>query len=261
MLRILGRAAQDTLRQAGHVSGFVWLAGVPSVALVAHYLLFGRQEMIEEVPPYVSLLAGLGVAVVGLFVVNLIAAPYRTQRERGDKAGEAIRRLEATQRTLADEVARLSGHRPELAVRVDQVGFGVTTDGRGITYIQVSIRNCGTMASVADEFEAQLRTSLGEVWKLPLYTVKDMKIPGTSLRLRHEDAIYERAISPIPPGGKVSGHLVSFTERPPTEEEAIGSTTTVSLEDVTGRHHEASFTLTEPGALKYIPGGMAITDE
>lgn len=138
--------------------------------------------------------------------------------------------------------------------------MGADEKGRTLALVQLSIRNCGTAPSIAHRFTVEVRTSGGDVISFRQILQKEVPIPNSKFLLRHENAIYERARTPIPVGGIVDGHLCCLTDRVLAKSDIVGSTTTVSFVDAHDRPYSSSFTLEELAKPLYYPG-MHVADD
>src|SRR6266852_9306809 len=142
---------------------------------------------------------------------------------------------------------------PRLVGYIDQSVVGVPTHDPGSTVLTItmSIKNTG-VPSIADNWEISERLPNG-----CHVTGRHQRISGCTLMdstgmparvLNEEDALYAKAIQPIPTGGMIRGVLMAIIPgRLRSEVNVKGTQVIVTFEDVFGRHHQSCCTLKGEG--------------
>jgi hypothetical protein len=91
-MNYLKRAWLDTNRLLGGTATYIAIIALPVIGLAFHFLLDGYAPMSGEAHIWVFyMLAPLGAAFFLLFIWNLIAAPYRIEKERADRLERTLK--------------------------------------------------------------------------------------------------------------------------------------------------------------------------
>lgn len=178
------------------------------------------------------------IVVACVVVTRLIMAPYWMWKEERKRADDADKKL-------ADALDSKKVDAPELSIKIEQVVLG-RVEKTAQLVVQISIRNSGKMASIAEAFNADITLPDGETLTgVPAVLWDEMPLYGSSGKViatvYPQDAIYEKANSPIVPGGIAIGWARFAFDREEIKME--GSVARVSCRDILGKELCASFTM------------------
>jgi hypothetical protein len=137
-------------------------------------------------------------------------------------------------------------------------GVSSRDDNISSIIIMTYIKNLGKMSSIATDWRIVLeRGNDRHVFPLTyasnLYLGTD-ELSGRTIRLSEEDAIYNRASSPIPPGGMAQGFACATVPLDMLGEDAAGSRVLLECEDINGNVCTGERALQLGGELRYFPG-------
>lgn len=207
-MRSISRAVADTRDQLGRWSGIFLVAAGPLLGLLAHSYLFGREDMMGEVNPIISALAGLCLAVLLLFFWNLLAAPYRIERDRADSADK----LNAE---LLDRIKDYG--KPDLRLEVHQTIRSVdykADPSKGFFGALVTVSNIGGMPSIADNWCLEITGDDGSSHTGELFHVESVTLGESNpITYKRADFISSKTAQAIAQGQKVSGLFFAFVPR------------------------------------------------
>lgn len=150
--------------------------------------------------------------------------------------------------------------RPQLSGSIDRMGLGESAQFGAGAFLILSIRNNGA-PSIVETWSVTVKTHQRGMLRGQL-----LATPGTftlgqgpgAWQLNQADLIYEKTLTPIPQGGRVTGWLgAAFGDVPRGELWCPGVVWTVSFADSTGAKHQASWAVSgnEPSNFtSYYPG-------
>jgi hypothetical protein len=195
-------------------------------------------------------------------VCGLVLAQFLVYRE-------AEAQHQADVATLSARITVLEQQRPRLVGSIEQTYQGDASGSDknmypGLVVLDVRIRNLGT-PSIAEAWHLLIRAANGkeemdDAWMLPpkLWFTKlderDRKLHV--FRDFDKDALYNKALTPIPTGGEVVGKLVFRTRLLTAEEINVrGTRLTLTFFDAYGNSYSAEFGMSGLSQdMLYIPG-------
>lgn len=247
---VVARAVRDTVSFWGG-----WQKVVVAVILILtgftlHYLYASKVAPVKDEALLFVLytLAPVGLFTTILFLWNVVAAPFRIEKERRISAEKEL-----------SLVCAKNEPRAIFAIRVVQdVWGGLTPTGERVVLLALKISNMGQRASALTDWCVKIikddgKEYLGAVTVMQNATFQG--VSGTRLTIVPEDMIYTKTQRPISSGQIVDGYILSLF--PPEvlqgEDEA---TAVVSVQDVFGGEWEASCALNhgDTGRITYLPG-------
>ena len=156
----------------------------------------------------------------------------------------------------AQEVERLKSIVPRLSATIEGIVFGGRDERLpdiAPLILIISIRNIGSMQSIASEFQIALSRD-GAVKNAQLMAIKGpvtlgFPIPGQPgkenfMRYNESEALYRKANVPIQVGAKISGLLVASISIADKDWLSPGTEITVLFKDILGAGHETKRNLT-----------------
>jgi hypothetical protein len=125
-----------------------------------------------------------------------------------------------------------------------------------LTILFLMISNRGPVASAATKWSATVK------YKEILFNVRlihiediDLSFPDKEVSLNADNAIYNVAANPIPPGGMVRGHLLFTIPHGMINERPMGAFITVRFSDIWEKQYQATYTIGDRKEnLTYVPG-------
>jgi hypothetical protein len=266
---------------AGHIVHqiLVFLFGL--LALLS--IIFGIGAARGEEPE--MLIAAPLIGAMLVFLAGFVWYAYRLYREEYDSRLELVvqhdkelaelrKKYAEAEALQAQEVERLQqmveSKRPKLVANMEQLVFGVTPNEEQFhTFILMGIRNAGG-PSIAHEWSIRANLPDGRCAAGALTWIDHMElfegmgparvispeqsVRGASRIITKADAIYNKAMTPIPTGGKIVGWLsVLFSGFSREELGAIGTEFIVGFKDVLDAQCSCSHTLAGP----FTPLGKA----
>ena len=210
----------------GLVSGLTWIRDEFIPAEVA-----AKLKIIGLLPHWSF--GWWGAAWIGALWLVLFEGSYREARELRGK----LARAEFEAKALAER-----RNRPQLVGRFSQVIWGGANDRnlRGMILI-LSIRNTGTVPSIADGWAASIKN--GDV-EYPIDLthfqggVTWHPSEGGTIELPAREAIHRVTLTPIPIGGLASGYMFCSMSEQAHLALVPGSTIIVKFRDVAGETQE-----------------------
>ena len=144
---------------------------------------------------------------------------------------------------------------------IPKFGYGSMRNGPACIYPLVTISNQGT-PSIAENFRAKItigKTVIPDVKSSALHSSFQFVLKDGPVAIKPSEMLYEKASTPIPQGGKVTGWLLFFFDGWTSDQlHEAGVNITVYFKDVSGRTYEtAPFTDvggSQSGSTLYIPG-------
>ncbi len=160
-----------------------------------------------------------------------------------------------------DLVAALDDRAPKLVGNFEQIVTGDSPEPKATqAFILFTVRNHAA-PSIAEGWRLKV-TGPGTNIELPpttipdSFTLSDSRTGKPKLRFHGKQALYEKAIEPIPRGGLVRGWLRFVFEGVDQDRiRAPGTRWSLSFADVTGKHYESDYVMSgKDGDPRYIPG-------
>jgi|GEM_PF-4084783 len=204
----------DTWRQLGSASGVFLLISGPVIALLALYFLYGRNEAVEELNPFIAGFAGLGVSVFAIFIWNLLSAPYRLEKKRADQADERIKSAELSVDDLSKRLTSVEDRRARLELTIGTfLHSGKLAEKPEIAPVCVFlyVKNVGELPTCAFLWGFDFLGKDGQITSRP-HDIVD-RCTFDDITVMHDNTIYEKTMNPVPGGGIVAGFIVIMTER------------------------------------------------
>lgn len=197
----LRRAWQDTFRVLGGWGLFVAIFLITPVGFFLHWLTSGYVAVTQEIAIWVIYgLVASGAVFIGLFLLQIIAAPYRIERD-------AHYETKRNRDELSTDVAKLKAEVPNLNCNIN----GMVIDGdKGFVFVFATIKNIGRASSKVLSLRLALRCGtsdrLLEVTHPRSITYQEH---GSKITYRHPDALFAKGGSDsITPGDVIRGYVV-----------------------------------------------------
>ncbi|MFN7928596.1 MAG: hypothetical protein U0Y68_11730 [Blastocatellia bacterium] len=151
---------------------------------------------------------------------------------------------------------------PKLSGNIDQVVIGdEPTLNQLQLLIQISVRNTGT-PSIVDGWPVRIKSDSIDFTDKPTLVARDYyaSTRNNDVRLKFQkgDFIYEKAVSPLANGARITGWLRYIIKGIPYSQiNRTGTDITVSFYDITGQLYTTTYHLTDKQDThpSYIPGG------
>lgn len=201
---IFRRAASDTRSFLGGWRAPVLFLLTSTVSLSVHARLFGVAAMREEVAPYLSAIITYLAVVMLIFAGNVIAAPFRNERDRNKKLAVELAALgsagdanKAAIEDLRSANKELSNPKPRLVMDLTNFVISIISDRQMAVTVMVRLANQGTASSATDHWNATITLPDGRVPKSGILPVtrdgsvtnttprgESFRVPAEELRLR-----------------------------------------------------------------------------
>jgi hypothetical protein len=255
--RALVWAFWPSLKLGTAVGSGVWL--VLGIFLTRKILReWGWFEVTVSDSAYEPALIALG-AFAFLFIARMLAALYVLAHQANDDLKGQVAMREAQLTRLNAELAK----GPKLVASFDSIGVSeeVTQAPNQNAYIAfVTVLNSGS-PSVAINWRVSIEIEgIRSIASIGHYDSLEFQNP--TMRLRGQDAIYQKAALPIPEGGMTQGFIVALLPKQPDKPARHrGAKMYIEFNDVTGAHHEISYEIRGGTSddLQHFPL-IAITD-
>jgi hypothetical protein len=235
---ILARAFSDTRRAARG-----WGFGVPAILIfllgtAVHYKIAGSAAVIAEWQIWLAYsLVPIGALALSMFLFNLVASPFRIERDQVDKLEDELENERNKRMAAESERDALKAVVSHFNLHIDATIWGGCVAGlpnAASLVTIVSIVNAGNAPSAAVHWHMWLESS-GETLPLPLihlqnFTV-DLQEQGAT-KFSESDSIYRKTVDPLQAGGFKQGHLVSLIEQEVVERMSVGDKLFVGSRDI-----------------------------
>jgi hypothetical protein len=244
------------------VSGIIFLVVGLLGGVALHGLIFGRGAMVAEWPTVVSALAAYGALCILFLLFNLVAAPYRIERDMRLSLEEESAVKSLTIERLDGELREAREEAPDIRLNILQLIYGGETDhfpDKIMVGASVRVSNRGREPSALDGWSLLLITKDGEGVPLELTHLGGRTtlslLNGQMLSFDEGELIYLKGRQPIGSGAMVAGFLIGFL---PASLRSLfdGATLELSCVDVRDRRIIDSKPLRNEGPseeMMYIP--------
>jgi hypothetical protein len=233
------------------------LLAVQAIAGLIIWIATGEAGLQGNIAARIGSAAAPFLLAIPFYLWNLFREPARA-------AAEQAQQISGLQNQLAEEQAS----RPRLQARFETVSHGGTATPLDPAFANfgavpsplvafLTITNIGSMPSIARDFRASLRMGDRQITLSVAHIGRaQMRAAGGGeITITGDDAIYNRASTPIPSGGMAQGFLGCFI--PPQENvDTTGSpfTLTITFIDVLGTTYEVSHDSGPPlPFMPYVP--------
>lgn len=200
-------------------------------------------------------------AYLSLFVVTfLLVAFFFAWRDEHAQSAAFVKRVAELEVALQKETQK---HTPDIRVTVEDAFAGIVLDGSGddtglIFYL--AVKNVGQMPSVVDEYGLALNVpGVGTIApdKVPITKPFTLRSPsGEVVNIDPSNAIYEKTLRPIPPGGMEKGIFVFIARNVRDSQLYNGADYKLLWRDVTGqvKHLDGCLGRTADFRIPFVPG-------